>query len=190
LSDGRGRLFVISAPSGAGKTSLVRALMERLAETGNSPAFSVSYTTRQPRPAEQNGVDYHFIDNPAFEQLIADDALLEYAQVFDHYYGTGRDQVAQLRTTGQDVILEIDWQGAAQVRERQPDCTSIFIEPPSLEELERRLRGRAQDSEAVIARRLRDAEADMTHAREFDQVIINDDFDQALTVLEASFRQT
>jgi guanylate kinase len=184
LSDGagrRGRLFVIAAPSGAGKTSLVRALMER--EPGLR--FSVSYTTRPPRPTERPGHDYFFVDRGEFERMVANGEFLEHARVFDNYYGTARGQVEKALAAGQDLILEIDWQGAAQVRGALPECVSIFILPPSRPELERRLRGRGTDAEEVIQRRLRDAASDMTHWREFDHVVVNDDFGRALADLQA-----
>lgn len=177
----RGSVFVIAAPSGAGKTSLVKALLAADA----SPRFSVSTTTRPQRKGEQNGVDYHFVDDAGFDRLLAEDAFLEHARVFDNRYGTTRAAVEELRAAGHDVILEIDWQGAAQIRERLPDCTSIFILPPSRAELERRLRGRATDSDEVIARRLRDAAADIGHWHEFDFVVVNDHFEDALAALEA-----
>ena len=176
----RGRLFVIAAPSGAGKTSLVRALMER--EAGLR--FSISYTTRPQRPTEQHGRDYFFVGRDEFERMVANGELLEHARVFDNYYGTSRRQVEEALAAGQDLILEIDWQGAAQIRAALPECISIFILPPSRPELERRLRGRGTDSEGVIQRRLRDAASDMTHWREFDHVVVNDDFGRALAQLQ------
>jgi guanylate kinase len=176
----RGRLFVIAAPSGAGKTSLVRALMER--EPGLR--FSVSYTTRPRRPTEQHGRDYFFVGRAEFERMVAAGEFLEHARVFDNCYGTARRQVEQALTAGQDLILEIDWQGAAQVRAALPECISIFILPPSRPELERRLRGRGTDAEEVIQRRLRDAASDMAHWPEFDHVVVNDRFDQALAELQ------
>lgn len=176
----RGRLFVIAAPSGAGKTSLVRALMER--EPGLR--FSISYTTRPQRPTEQHGRDYFFVPKDEFERMVAHGEFLEHAQVFDYHYGTARQPVEAALGAGQDLILEIDWQGAAQVRAALPECISIFILPPSRPELERRLRGRGTDAEAVIQRRLRDAAADMTHWREFDHVVVNDDFATALDELQ------
>ena len=177
----RGKLFVIAAPSGAGKTSLVRALMQL------RPAlrFSISYTTRQKRPNERDEHDYFFVDKPRFEAMVAAGEFLEHARVFDNYYGTSRAQVEQLLVAGQDVLLEIDWQGAQQVRAAMPECRSIFILPPSREALEQRLRGRATDSEEVIARRLRDSIADMSHWNEFDYVVINDDFERATSDLES-----
>ena len=173
---GTGQLWVIAAPSGAGKTSLVRALLDRDA----SLKFSISYTTRAPRSSEVDGRDYFFVTPEKFGAMAREDAFLEHAQVFDHWYGTGREHVAGLRAAGFTVVLEIDWQGARQVRERAPGSHSIFILPPSVAELERRLRGRKTDSEAVIARRLKDARSDMTHWAEFEHVIVNDDFDAAL----------
>ena len=177
----RGRLFVIAAPSGAGKTSLVRALMER--EPGLR--FSISYTTRPRRPNELHGRDYFFVSPDEFERMAAADEFLEHARVFDNRYGTARRQVEDSIAAGQDLILEIDWQGARQVRSALPECVSIFILPPSRAELERRLRGRATDAEEVIQRRLRDAADDMTHWNEFDYVVVNDDFGQALEQLRA-----
>lgn len=176
----QGDLFVISAPSGAGKTSLVKALVQGLPRL----SFSVSHTTRAPRPGERDGSDYHFVEPDAFQALVGEGAFLEYARVFDHSYGTTRQAADRLLAQGQDVILEIDWQGAAQVR-RAAECVSIFILPPSRAELQRRLRARRQDEEAVIARRLRDAVADMRHCEEFDYLVINDDFDTALAELRA-----
>ncbi len=177
----RGRLFVIAAPSGAGKTSLVRALMERV------PAlrFSISYTTRARRPTEAHGRDYFFVGKDEFSRMVVAGEFLEHATVFDNSYGTSRGQVEQSLSGGQDLILEIDWQGAAQVRRALPECVSIFILPPSRAELERRLRGRGTDTEEVIQRRLRDAASDMAHWREFDRVVVNDDFDRALGELQA-----
>ena len=177
----RGRLFVIAAPSGAGKTSLVRALMERRPQL----RFSVSYTTRQQRPNERPGHDYFFVTREEFERMVAQGAFLEHARVFDNYYGTARRQVEDSLAAGQDLILEIDWQGAAQIRASMPECISIFILPPSRPELERRLRGRGTDAEDVIQRRLADAAADMTHWREFDYVVVNDAFERALDELQA-----
>lgn len=176
-----GRLFVISAPSGAGKTSLVKALVAGHPDI----VFSISYTTRPMRPGEVSGQDYIFVDREEFEERAAAGEFLEHARVFDNYYGTHRARVEDQLAHGRNVVLEIDWQGARQVREAKPDCVSIFILPPSRAELERRLRGRGTDSEAVIQRRLREAEADMSHWREFDYVVVNDDFEQALARLKA-----
>ena len=176
-----GQLWVISAPSGAGKTTLVRALLDRDATL----RFSISYTTRAPRSSETPGQDYFFVSEQEFMDMVRDGAFLEHARVFDHRYGTGREHVAGLLKAGHSVVLEIDWQGARQVRERAPGSRSVFILPPSVAELERRLRGRKTDSEAVIQRRLRDALGDMTHWTEFDHVIVNDDFAGALDRLAA-----
>lgn len=179
--DRRGELWVIAAPSGAGKTSLVRALLER------DPAlkFSISYTTRPPRSAEVHGRDYFFVAEQQFLEMVGRNEFLEHARVFDHWYGTGRAHVEGLLADGFSVLLEIDWQGARQVRERAPGSNSVFILPPSIAELERRLRGRKTDAEAVIRRRLRDAVGDMSHWPEFDHVVINDDFAAALERLAA-----
>jgi guanylate kinase len=176
-----GKLFVFAAPSGAGKTTLVHAVVTKHPEL----RFSISYTTRKPRRNEANGVDYLFVDEPEFMRLRDRGELLEYAEVFDHYYATSRSQVEKHLADHRNVILEIDWQGARQVRESMPECVSIFILPPSVEELERRLRDRRTDSPEVIERRLRDALSDMSHWDEFDYVIINDELDRAVTDLEA-----
>ena len=176
----RGRLYVIAAPSGTGKTSLVRALMERTPTL----AFSISHTTRKPRPTEQEGRDYHFTDQETFRRMIAEDAFLEYASVFDNLYGTGRAGVEAALARGQDLLLEIDWQGAQQVREHLPEAIDVFILPPSRAALEERLRGRATDSGEVIARRLRDSVTELSHWGEFRYVIVNDRFETALGDLE------
>lgn len=178
---GGARLFVIAAPSGAGKTTLVKELVER----DRGLRFSISYTTRQRRKTEQDGVDYLFVDVDRFRTLKAEGELLESAVVFDNHYGTSRTQVEEHLAGGHSVILEIDWQGARQVRESMPECITIFILPPSLPELERRLRDRKTDSEEVIERRLRDAVSDMGHWDEFDHVIINDDLQRAADDLMA-----
>ncbi|HXG28928.1 MAG TPA: guanylate kinase [Nevskiales bacterium] len=180
-----GRLIVIAAPSGAGKTSLTRALIERLAARGIRGEFSVSYTTRAPRPGERDGVDYHFVSPERFADMVAQDAFLEHAEVFGRRYGTGREVTERLLADGRLVFLDIDWQGARQVRTRKPDTLGIFIRPPSLAELERRLRARGQDDEATIARRMRAAEEELSHAGEFDHVLVNDDFERTLGLLEA-----
>lgn len=180
----RGSLLVISAPSGAGKTTLVRRLMDRQ----QALHFSISHTTRPKRRGEQHGKDYFFVDDEEFESIRARDGFLEHAEVFGNRYGTSREQVDQLLADGSDVLLEIDWQGAQQVRANLPECISIFILPPSLEELEARLRGRSTDSEAVIRRRLGEAIGDISHWREFDHVIINDDLDEAVEELLAVVR--
>jgi guanylate kinase len=181
---GRGHLYVIAAPSGAGKTSLVRALMQR------EPAlrFSISYTTRARRPNELHGRDYFFVTQDEFAAMAARGEFLEHARVFDNSYGTARAQVQDSLAAGQDLILEIDWQGAQQVRAALPECVSIFILPPSRAELERRLRGRGSDAEDVIQRRLRDAGSDMAHWAEFPYVVVNDDFERALGELQAIVR--
>ena len=181
MPDQTTRLFVIAAPSGAGKTTLVHATVM------NSPdlRFSISYTTRSQRSNEVDGRDYHFIDTTEFEKLRAEGDLLESATVFDNFYGTSRRQVEEILSDGHNVLLEIDWQGARQVRESMPDCVTIFVMPPSLAELERRLRDRRTDSDEVIERRLGDAVSDMGRWHEFDYVIINDDLDQAVAKLEA-----
>jgi guanylate kinase len=176
-----GRLYVIAAPSGAGKTSLVKALMAREPEM----RFSVSYTTRQPRPNEVDGRDYHFVTQTRFREMVERQEFLEHAQVFDHYYGTGLEAVQTALAQGQLLLLEIDWQGARQVRARLPAAHSIFILPPTRRALEERLKARSTDSGAVIERRLRDAAEDLTHWTEFDYVVVNDRFDQALADLQA-----
>jgi guanylate kinase len=184
-----GKLFVISAPSGAGKTSLVASL---LAARPNL-AVSVSHTTRRPRATEVEGRDYYFVTAAQFHQLIEQHAFLEYAQVFDNFYGTGAAQVRDKLAAGTDVLLEIDWQGARQVRRAMPDSTSIFILPPTRAALEQRLRERRTDSAETIARRLADASTDMSHYDEFDFVVVNDQFEQAAvevgTVLDGDGRE-
>ena len=181
MSKSKARLFVIAAPSGAGKTTLVQAV------TRNNPElrFSISYTTRPQRRNEADGVDYMFVDKETFVSLRDKGEMLESATVFDNLYGTSRQQVEQHLRDGHNVVLEIDWQGAQQVRESMPECVTIFILPPSHDELVRRLRDRRTDSDDVIARRLRDAEGDMSHWDEFDFVVINDDLDSAVADLEA-----
>ncbi len=174
-----GNLYVISAPSGAGKTSLVAALVS--SEPGLH--VSVSHTTRPRRPGEEDGVNYHFVSDEEFSALVEADAFLEHAAVFDRRYGTTRESVQTFLAAGDDVILEIDWQGAAQVRERHPGCIGIFILPPSRESLAERLAGRGQDSDEVIARRMADAVAEMSHYDEFDYLVVNDDFETALESL-------
>lgn len=177
----RGQLFVIAAPSGAGKTSLVRALMERHRNLG----FSVSFTTRPRRPTEVDGRDYHFIGRDRFDSMASSGEFIEHANVFGNGYGTGGAQVEQALAAGQDLILEIDWQGARQVRERLPEAIDIFILPPSRAALEQRLKGRGTDSPAVIARRLSESVAEMLHWAEFRYVVVNDDFHRALAELES-----
>jgi len=177
-------LFVVAAPSGGGKTSLISALLDEDERT----RLSVSHTTRPPRPGEQDGVHYHFVDEFTFLDLVSQDAFLEHARVFDYRYGTGRQSVEQQLASGHDVILDIDWQGARQIRKAFPSCCSIFIIPPSLEVLRQRLTGRGQDSESVIQRRMRDAQAEISHWTEFDFLIINDDFNEALADLHSIIR--
>ncbi|MEB4592199.1 guanylate kinase [Candidatus Thiothrix sp. Deng01] len=179
-----GQLYIVSAPSGAGKSSLLNALRERFPTV----AVSVSHTTRPPRPGEQDGVHYHFTNAETFRQQVAEGNFLEYAQVFDNYYGTSRLSVNALLESGKDVILEIDWQGARQVRERAENVISIFILPPSVDALQERLHGRGQDSEETIRRRMRDAQNEMSHYPEYDYVVINDGFEVALDDLAAIFR--
>jgi len=174
------RLYVISAPSGAGKTTLVRALLLRNPRV----QFSISYTTREPRVREKNGDDYFFVSKVEFENMVKTGDFLEHAEVFDNYYGTAKNQVRNQLDNNNHVLLEIDWQGAQQIRNTWPDCVSIFILPPSLDELERRLRTRATDSEKVIQRRLQDSISDISHWHEFDHVIVNDNLDDALAELE------
>ena len=177
----RGRLYVVSAPSGAGKTSLVKALMEREPRI----RFSVSYTTRTPRSKEIAGRDYHFVTAERFAEMVAGGEFLEHARVFDNCYGTAVHAVEEALANGEQLLLEIDWQGARQVRARLPEARSIFIMPPSRSALEQRLKDRSTDSEAVIQRRLRDAAQDIAHWTEFDYVAINDRFEQALGDLQA-----
>jgi len=179
-----GTLYIISAPSGAGKTSLVKALLERV----SGVVVSVSHTTRAPRAGEQNGVDYHFIDKAEFERLVERGEFLEHAQVFDNYYGTRRATVLERLEADEDVILEIDWQGARQVSEAFPQAVRIFILPPSREALQDRLATRGQDSDDVISRRMADAIDEMEHYNEYEYLIFNDEFDVALLELDALFR--
>ncbi len=176
-----GTLFNISAPSGAGKTSLVKALMANMPEL----KLSISHTTRPMRSGEEDGQDYFFIDKATFKKMIAEGAFLEHADVFGNYYGTSQATVEKQLNLGHDVLLEIDWQGAAQIRERMPHVVSIFILPPSLAALEERLTGRGQDSEEVIARRLSEAINEISHYKDYDYLIINDNFEVALKELAA-----
>ncbi|HEY9018166.1 guanylate kinase [Thiomicrospira sp.] len=178
-----GNLYIISAPSGAGKTSLVSKLLDR----DLLVRVSISTTTRSIRPGEKHGVNYFFVSEAEFKAQVNSGEFLEYAQVFDNFYGTTKASVDQQLAAGQDVILEIDWQGAQQVRKLYPNAYSIFIMPPSIEELDRRLNGRGTDSADVIARRMQDAVSEMQHYPEFDYVVINDDFDAALHQLHAIF---
>ncbi|MEK7322059.1 MAG: guanylate kinase [Pseudomonadota bacterium] len=177
-------LYIISAPSGAGKTSLVRTLLARLP----TMALSVSHTTRAMRPGERDGVDYHFVTVADFKAMVAAGAFLEHAQVFDNFYGTSKAGIQVQLAEGRDVLLEIDWQGARQVRAAFPGAVGIFILPPSRQALEQRLRDRGQDGEEVIARRMRDAVAEMSHYNEYDYLVINDDFVRAEGDMEAIVR--
>ena len=179
-----GLLFVITAPSGAGKSSLIQGLLA--AERGVS--LSVSYTTRAPRPGEAEGREYHFVDLGTFEAMLERGEFLESAEVHGHRYGTSQKVIEKARASGRDLVLEIDWQGAEQVRRLHPDAIGIFILPPTMKELERRLRARAQDADGVIKRRLANAADEMTHAVEFKYAIINNNFDDALLDLRAVVR--
>ena len=180
-----GRLFVISAPSGAGKTSLIEAVMREDPRL----KISVSYTTRAPRPGEKNGVDYHFVDEAGFLAMRERGEFLESAEVHGNRYGTAKKVILDALQRGEDLILEIDWQGARQVRKLYPGCIGIFILPPSVEELERRMRARGQDSDAVIRRRVENAREELAHAGEFDYAIINKDFDVAQRELSKIIQQ-
>ena len=180
----KGQLLLVSAPSGAGKTSLVQAALEK----DDSLRVSVSHTTRAKRPSEKEGVNYHFIDDKTFNDMIEAGDFLEYAHVFDHYYGTARTGVNDLLAQGHNVILEIDWQGAAQVKTTAPEAVGIFILPPSPAMLAQRLTNRGQDSAEVIQRRLSEAKLEMSKAPEYNYIIINDDFEHALTDFLAIMR--
>ncbi len=177
----KGKLYIISAPSGAGKTSLVKQLVTDV----NDLTVSISHTTRAQRPGEKQGQDYFFIDVDQFKTMLNESAFLEYAQVFDHFYGTSQQAVTDNLNNGIDVILEIDWQGAQQIRTMLPDSISIFILPPSTQVLEQRLRNRGQDGEDIIARRMRDAVTEISHYPEFDYLVVNDDFNLALNELKS-----
>ncbi|OLQ86588.1 guanylate kinase [Vibrio ponticus] len=183
---GKGTLYIVSAPSGAGKSSLINAMLE------TNPTYamkvSVSHTTRGMRPGEQDGVHYHFVQKELFEELIEKGQFLEYAEVFGNYYGTSRVWIEDNLDKGIDVFLDIDWQGARQIREQMPLAKSIFILPPSNGELERRLNARGQDSEAVIAKRMAEAKSEISHYDEYDYVIVNDDFDNALVDFKSIIR--
>ena len=176
MAQTRGNLFILSAPSGAGKSSLINALLKKHADM----KVSVSHTTRAPRPGEENGVHYHFVSTDEFKALIAKDDFFEWAQVFDNYYGTSKQAIESQLDAGIDVFLDIDWQGAQQVRKIMPSVQTIFILPPSKEELEQRLNNRGQDSAEVIASRMAKAQSETSHYSEYDFVIVNDDFETAL----------
>ncbi|MCX7556537.1 guanylate kinase [Xanthomonadaceae bacterium JHOS43] len=184
MSARRGCLFVVSAPSGAGKSSLVNAVLAREPDI----SLSISFTSRAPRPSERHAQHYHFVSEETFRDMIAAGDFFEHARVHGDYKGTARQSVEPFLASGRDVLLEIDWQGARQVREKVPDCVSVFILPPSREELERRLRTRAQDSEETILRRLADSRGEMSHAHEFDYIVINNDFERAVDDLLAIVR--
>ena len=181
MQPARARMFIVSAPSGAGKTSLVRRAVAEL----DGLAVSVSHTTRPMRPGETDGVDYHFTDRAGFEAMIDDDRFLEYAEVFGNHYGTSVDAVRECLERGEDVILEIDWQGAEQVRRKLEDVVSVFVLPPSRQVLLERLRGRGSDAEEVIERRTAEAVVEMQQYHRADYLIVNDDFDKALAELKA-----
>jgi guanylate kinase len=182
-----GTLWIVSAPSGGGKTSLTRALLPRLAAKGWPAEISVSYTTRAARPGELEGVHYHYVDEPTFAVMVEHGDFLEHAEVFGRHYGTGLTRTKELLGRGIDVILDIDWQGARQVRARRSDVQSVFILPPSSTELERRLRARGTDSNEVIDARMRAARTEMSHHGEYDYLLVNRDFERALDELEAVF---
>lgn len=180
----KGNLFILSAPSGAGKSTLYKALLKQ----DQQVRISISHTTRAPRAGEEDGREYFFTDPESFLDMIAEDAFFEHAQVFDNYYGTSKASIFDMLEQGLDVILEIDWQGARQVRQLYPDAIGIFILPPSLQTLEERLKGRATDSEEVIQRRMAKAVNEMSHYNEYDFVIVNDDLNEALSQMGAIFR--
>ncbi len=180
----KGRLFIFSAASGTGKTSLAKALVEQMPEL----AFSVSHTTRAPRPGEQHGVHYYFVTPQQFDEMIAADRFLEHARVFGNSYGTSRAVTENLMRQGKSVIFDIDWQGARAIKEKMPEAVSIFILPPSRAALEERLTGRGQDAPEVIARRMGEAVSEMSHYKEFDHLVVNDDFNAALADLKAIIR--
>lgn len=181
MAHSRGNLFILSAPSGAGKSSLINALLKKHADM----KVSVSHTTRAPRPGENNAEHYHFVSVDEFKALIAKDDFFEWAQVFDNYYGTSKQAIESQLAAGIDVFLDIDWQGARQVREIMDDVKTIFILPPSKQELEQRLNNRGQDSAEIIAGRMGQAQSETSHYDEYDFVVVNDDFDTALSEIES-----
>ena len=182
----QGTLYIVSAPSGAGKSSLIQAYLKT--QPLYDTQVSISHTTRQVRPGEKDGEHYFFVSKDEFCEMIGKDEFLEHAEVFGNYYGTSRKAIEQVLASGVDVFLDIDWQGAQQIRQRMPQARSIFVLPPSKDELDRRLRGRGQDSEDVIAKRMAQAVAEMTHFAEYDYLIVNDDFDLALSDLKTIIR--
>ncbi|CAK9886927.1 MAG: Guanylate kinase [Candidatus Erwinia impunctatus] len=182
----QGTLFIVSAPSGAGKSSLIQALLKT--QPLYDTQVSVSHTTRDKRPGEQHGEHYYFVSHDQFRAMIAQDEFIEYAEVFGNYYGTARETIEQVLATGVDIFLDIDWQGAQQIRNKMPQARTIFVLPPSKDELDRRLRGRGQDSEETIARRMAQAVAEMAHYAEYDYLIVNDDFNLALSDLKTIIR--
>ena len=182
----QGTLYIISAPSGAGKSNLIQALLKT--QPLYDTQVSISHTTRSERPGEKHGEHYFFVSKEEFLEMIESDDFLEHAEVFGNYYGTSRVTIEQVLASGVDVFLDIDWQGAQQIRAKMPQARSIFVLPPSKDELDRRLRGRGQDSEEVIAKRMAQAVAEMTHFAEYDYLIVNDDFDLALSDLKTIIR--
>lgn len=183
-----GNLFILAAPSGAGKSSLIKALLEKHQDTNlhnNKMQVSVSHTTRSPRPGEVDGIHYHFVSEEEFKALIDQNAFFEWAEVFGNYYGTSRVTIEQTLSQGIDVFLDIDWQGARQVKAQIPDTATIFVAPPSKDELKRRLTSRNQDSAEVIEQRMEKAVAEISHYHEFDYIVVNDNFDDALAELDA-----
>lgn len=182
--DGLGTVFVIAAPSGAGKTSLVRELLARNRDLG----VAISHTTRPQRPGEESGRHYHFVTPETFQQMVAKDCFIEHATVFGHLYGTSKESVVELQRAGKHILLEIDWQGAAQVRSSIAGCTSVFILPPSIDALRERLHSRGQDEPHIIERRLAASLEELSHYHDFDYLIVNDLFDEAVADLESIIR--
>lgn len=181
-----GNLFILAAPSGAGKSSLIKALVERYREDTEHPVqVSVSHTTRAPRPGEVNGVHYHYVDHKTFQSLIEQNVFFEWAEAFGNFYGTSKQTIAETLQHGIDVFLDIEWQGARQVKSQIPDASTIFIAPPSKQALSDRLTGRNQDSAEEIASRMAKAESEISHYHEFDYIVINDEFEQALREIDA-----
>lgn len=185
----QGTLYIVSAPSGAGKSSLINALLRKF-NLDDSLRLSISHTTREPRPNEVNHESYHFVSIPEFEELIARDAFLEYANVFGNYYGTSKEIINEWLSQGKDVFFDIDWQGARNIKAKMPDAIKIFILPPSLSELQRRLISRGQDSPEVISKRMAAAMSEISHYDEYDYVIINDNFDESLLQLRSIILST